>query len=105
MMSRILTLTLSLAAGLLGGTLSRWVTPTTVFAQAQLAAPREIRAQRFTLVDENGRIRGVFAIESPAPINGVEIKGAGNAIIKLFDNSGHEIFNAGPPSTRPLSQR
>jgi hypothetical protein len=105
MMNRILTLTLSLAAGLLGGTLSRCVTPTTVFAQAQLTAPKEIRAQRFTLVDENGRTRGVFAIESPAPINGVEIKGGGNAIIKLFDNSGREIFHAGPPSTRQLSQR
>jgi len=104
-MNRMLILTLSLAAGLLGGTLSRCVTPTTVFAQAQLTAPKEVRAQRFTLVDENGRIRGIFAIENPALINGVEIKGVGDAVIKLFDSNGHEIFHAGPASTRSLSQR
>jgi hypothetical protein len=105
MMNRMLTLTLSLAAGLLGGTLSRCVAPTTVFAQPELTAPKEIRAQRFTLVDENGRIRGVFAIENPAPMNGVEIKGIGDPVIKLFDSNGREIFHAGPPSTRQLSQR
>jgi hypothetical protein len=55
MMNQTLTLTLALAAVLLGGTFSRYVTPTTtVFAQAQLPAPKEIRAQRFTLVDERG---------------------------------------------------
>ena len=48
MMNRTLTVTLSLAAGLLGGTLSRYVNPTTVFAQVQSTAPTEIRAQRFT---------------------------------------------------------
>jgi len=103
-MNRMLVLTLSLAAGLLGGTLSRCVTPTTVFAQAQLTAPKEVRAQPFTL-DENGRIRGISAIENPPLINGVEIKGVGDAVIKLFDSNGHEIFHAGPASTRSLSQR
>jgi hypothetical protein len=119
MIKRTLTLTLSLAAGLLGGTLSRYVNPTTMFAQAQSTAPKEIRAQRFTLVDENGKVRGVFAIENLPPVNvvdmekgagnavtkQVEIKGAGEAVIKLFDPSGQEIFIAGSPSMRSLSQR
>ena len=73
MLNRTLTLILAFAAGLLGGTLSHNGVPTGAFAQAQSTAPKEIRAQRFTLVDENGRMRGVFAIEptsSPAmPFN------------------------------------
>jgi hypothetical protein len=119
MVNRTLTLALTLAAGLLGGTLSRYVNPTTVFAQAQSTAPKEIRAQRFTLVDEKGNVRGVFAIENLPPVNivemekgagkavtkQVEIKGPGEAVIKLFDPSGREIFIAGSPSMRPLSQR
>ena len=117
MMNRTLTVTLSLAAGLLGGTLSRYVNPTTVLAQVQSTAPTEIRAQRFTLVDENGQVRGVFAIENPrvnvvemkdggnAVTKQVEIKDAGEAVIKLFDTNGHEIFIAGSPSMRSLSQR
>jgi hypothetical protein len=119
MVNRTLTVTLSLAAGLLGGTLSRYMNPTTVFAQAQSTAPKEIRAQCFTLVDENGKVRGVFAIENLPPVNvaetekgagnavnkQVEIKGGGEAVIRLFDPSGHEIFVAGSPSMRSLSQR
>jgi len=59
-MNRILTVTLALAAGLFGGLLSRYVTPVSVHAQTQTAAPREIRAQRFTLVNADGVVLGVF---------------------------------------------
>jgi hypothetical protein len=86
MMNRTITLTLALAAGFLGGTLSRYVTPVTVFAQAQSTAAKEIRAQRFILVDENDKVRGTFAIEND-----------GNATIKLFDETGRETFSVGPP--------
>jgi len=65
MLNRTLTLMLAFAAGSLGGTLLRNVVPTGTFAQTQSTAPKEIRAQRFTLVDENGRMRGVFAIKTP----------------------------------------
>jgi hypothetical protein len=105
MVNRMLALSLCLAAGLLGGTVSLCVTPTTAFAQAQLTTPKEIRAQRFTLVDEKGRTRRVFAIEHPTPIDGVVINDAGNAVIKLFDSNGHEVFHAGSASPRSLSQR
>jgi len=82
----------------LGGTLSRYATPTTVFAQAQLTAPKEIRAQRFTLVDGHGTVRGVFAIDNPAQ------KG-GYAIIKLFDGGGREVFSTNPARERLVDQR
>jgi hypothetical protein len=94
MKNRALTLALAFAAGLLAGTLSRYVTPTTVFAQAQSTAPKDIRAQRFSLVDEHGTVRGIFAVEND-----------GNATIKLFDGSGREVFSAGPPSGRLVGQK
>jgi hypothetical protein len=94
MMNRILTPTLALAAGLLGGTLSRYVAPATVSAQGQSTAPKEIRADRFSLVDEHGRERGIFAIEKH-----------GNAIIKMFDGNGREVFSAGPPLNRLVGQK
>ena len=93
MMNQTLTLTLALAAGLLGGTFSRYLTPTTVFAQAQLPGPKEIRAQRFTLVDEHGTVRGVFAIDNPA-------QQGGYATIKLFDRAGREVFSTNPARER-----
>ena len=53
-------LTLSLAAGLLGGLLSRYLTPIPAYAQSQLSPPREIRAQNFVLVNDNDVASGVF---------------------------------------------
>lgn len=88
-----LTLALALGAGLLGGMLSRYVTPTTVLAQDRLTAPKEMRAQRFTLVNERGTVLGVFGLDSPEQ--------GSNPTIRLFDESGREIFRAGPPSNRP----
>src|ERR1700687_427136 len=99
MMNRILTLTLAVAAGLSGGTFSRYVTPTkTVLAQAQSRPPKEIRAQSFTLVDEHGTVRGVFAIDNPAQ------KG-GYAVIRLFDGGGREVFSTDPALERLVDQR
>jgi len=95
MMTRTTTLSLALVTGLLSGALSRYVTPMSVFAQGQSTVPKDIRAQRFTLVDENGKVRGVFAIEAAD----------GSAVIKLFDGGGHEVFSAGPPLSRPVGQR
>jgi hypothetical protein len=46
---------------------------------------------------------GVFGIESPAPIDGVMQKG--NPTIKLFDDSGREIYRAGPPFNRLVGQK
>jgi hypothetical protein len=93
-MNRTLTITLALASGLLGGTLSRYLTPTTVLAQVQSTTPKEIRAQRFTLVNEHGIVLGVFGTDESS-----------NATIRLFDDGGREIFRAGPPFARPVAQK
>jgi len=85
----------------LGGTLSRYVAPAVVFAESQSTAPKEIRAQRFTLVDENGAVRGVFAI---TPVDQNQ-KVGGDAVIKLYDGSGREVFSAGAPAGRLVGQR
>ena len=88
MLNPRLTLTLSLAAGLLGGLFSRYVSPTP--AQAQTAAPTEIRAQKFNLVDQNGTVRGVFAVDNP-------VQRGGHPVIKLFDIGGREVWSTSPP--------
>jgi hypothetical protein len=73
--------------------LSRHVTPITVLAQDRSTAPKDIRAQRFTLVNEQGIVLGAFGLDSPEQ--------GSNPTIRLFDESGREIFRAGPPSNRP----
>jgi hypothetical protein len=97
MLNPRLTLTLSLAAGLLGGLFSRYVSPTT--AQAQATAPIEIRAQKFTLVDQNGTVRGVFAVvEDP-------VRKGGYPLIQLFDIGGHEVWSTSPRTEKLVNQR
>ena len=97
MKQRVLTLALALGAGLLGGMLSPYVTPATVLAQDRSRAPKDIRAQRFTLVNEQGIVLGVFGMDSS--------KQGSSPAIRLFDESGHEIFRAGPPSNRLVGQK
>jgi len=104
MLNRTLTLTFAFAAGLLGGSLSHSAVPTVVFAQAQSTAPKEIRAQRFILVDENGTIRGLFAIEPPASPKGLKQKAGGDAVVMLYDDAGREVFRAGAPAGRLVGQ-
>jgi hypothetical protein len=81
-MNRKMNFTLALLAGLLGGVLSRYLIPTPVFAQAQAPAPREIRAQRFVLVNKEGRPLGLMAVES----NGIPV-------ITLLDENMRTIWS------------
>jgi hypothetical protein len=98
-MNRTLNLALSLGAGLLGGALSRWAVPTPVLAQAPVSPVKDIRAQRFTLVTEDGRILGTFGTDQPLNNNAMPV-------IKLFDTSGKEIWSAGGSGfIRKLSER
>jgi hypothetical protein len=66
-MHRKLNLVFALAAGLLGGFLSRYITPMPVLAQMQTAAPKEIQAQSFVVVDDKGNVVGTFksSVHSP----------------------------------------
>ena len=67
-MNRNLTLAISLAAGLLGGVLSHYVTLPAVHAQAPAPNAVEIRAQRFTLVDDQGSAIGTFTVRESGPV-------------------------------------
>ncbi len=65
-MNRKTNLILALAAGLVGGLLSRYINPMPAFAQTQLV-PKEIRAQSFVLVDEQGTAFGLMGF-SPSSV-------------------------------------
>ncbi len=79
-MSRTLKLTLSLPAPV-------------------VSAPKDVRAQRFTLVTEDGRILGTFGSDLSVNNNAMPV-------IKLFDPSGKEIWSAGGSGfLRKLSER
>ena len=72
---------LSFAAGLLGGAMSHYLSPQLVHAQSR--APKEIRAESFLLVNEQGAVLGTLSDESGRPS------------LKLFDERGREIWSAG----------
>ena len=59
-MSMKASLVFAAPAGFLGGAVSHYVVPVSVYAQTQGTAPQEIRSRKFVLVDEKGVTRGVF---------------------------------------------
>jgi len=77
---------LSFAAGLVGGLVPLYVLPPTVFAQAQKAAPKEIQAQNFILVNSQGTPMGLFGFNPQ-----------GKPIIKLVDERGMTIWTSEVP--------
>jgi hypothetical protein len=81
-MKRIPIIALALAAGLLGGLLSRYVSPVAVFAQAPSPAPKEIRAQSFVLVNAQGVPMGLMGIDPQ-----------GWPIIKLVNERGTTLWS------------
>lgn len=92
-MNRKLNLGLSLAAGLLGGFLSRYISPELVHAQAQAAPPKEIRAQSFVLVNADGKAAGLFGFDQD-----------GQANVILLDKTGKVVWSAsGKPNAKPLA--
>jgi hypothetical protein len=115
-MTNKLSVALALAAGLLGGLLTRYVAPPAAFAQNQASVSKEIRAQSFTLVDSSDRVVGTFTSESagpppPPPPPGVvppppRRSPAWRTRIVLRDSTGREIWSAGDnASILPLSRR
>jgi hypothetical protein len=113
-MNRNLTFAISLAAGLLGGVLSHFVALPSVHAQAPAANPVEIRAQRFTLVDEQGTAVGTFAVRESAAVvqrgpgypgrNGAAIAPVIAPRIVLLNPEGREIWSAGGTPFRALAE-
>ena len=95
--NRNLTVVLALAAGLLGGFLSRYITLPSVHAQVQLTDAVEIRSQRFTFVDPKGRVIATFTRAIP--------KGRGfRPQIALVDPDGRELWSAGVGELKPLAE-
>jgi hypothetical protein len=96
-MNRKFTVGLALAAGLAGGLLSRYISPSSALAQTQ--PPREIRAESFVLVDANDNVIGTFRASVPVPKPG----GLKRTVV-LMDANNQEIWRAGV-SVKVLAQK
>jgi hypothetical protein len=95
------TIAVALAAGLIGGVISRYISPAPVLAQqpqTQAQAPVELRAQRFALVNPQGLVVGTFTVDQPKPTD-ILIP----PTIRLLDWSGKEIWRAGGSPVRNLA--
>jgi len=97
-MNRNLTLVSALAAGFLGGFLSRSVTLPPVHAQTRPADALEVRAERFSVVDSKGRVIGTFAGAITKEPNGRE-----RSQIDLLDPTGRELWSAGGNGFKTLA--
>lgn len=104
-------LMLALAAGLLGGLISR-VTLPSVHAQNPQLAPvppppavtGEVRAQSFTLVDGADRTIGTFTVAPGDLWIGRDGRVNSQGRIVLRDPQGREIWSAGGSLIKPLSE-
>ncbi|HSU31862.1 MAG TPA: hypothetical protein VLJ11_11560 [Bryobacteraceae bacterium] len=78
----------AVSAGFVGGVASQWWRPMQTVS-AQIQAPRQMQAQRFVLVDPNGRTRGEFKMEGTQPE------------IVLYDRDGSVAWKVTAQSGRP----
>ena len=101
-MNKTLTATLALAAGFIGGLLTRYIAPPVALAQNQAPITKEIRAQSFTLVDPSDHTVGTFTYES-GPAAFVRPKTPPRIVLR--DSGGRELWSAGGTAVRPLSER
>ena len=83
-LARPFNVTLSIAAGLIGGTVAQYIHPaTSVHAQAQILAPKTLEAGAFRLVNEAGHVAGSLTINA-----------AGSGVVTMFDADGKVIFTS-----------
>ncbi len=81
---KLVNVTLSIAAGLIGGIAAPYLLPIApVHAQAQVQAPKTVEAGAFRLVDAAGHLAGSLAITPN-----------GNGVITMFDANGKVIFTS-----------
>jgi hypothetical protein len=92
------TIILALAAGLLGGFLSRHISLPSVHAQEQSPAALEVKSQRFILVDAQGHVVGTFTSAM------TEERGQTFPRITLVDPAGRELWSAGGRGFKYLSE-
>jgi hypothetical protein len=93
-MKRLSEWGLFLAAAFLGGLISHYAWTQPVQAQAQPPVPKEIRAQSFVLVNDQGVVQGVIAVGRSQN---------GRPSLKLYDGNGRELWSFGGNEVRPLS--
>ena len=111
-MDNKLVVAVALAAGLVGGMLTRYLAPPPVFAQTQTPVTNEIRARSFVLVDQFNEAVGTFTSE-PLPGRALrQFQTPGDqgfqlttpqARIVLRDANGRELWSAGGNPIRPLN--
>jgi hypothetical protein len=96
------TIAVALAAGLVGGAISRYISPAPVLAQqaqAPTSTPVELRAQRFSLVNPQGAVVATFAVDQPR----LDPSAPNTPSIRLLDSNGKEIWRAGGSPVRNLA--
>jgi hypothetical protein len=83
-LARPFSVTLSIAAGLFGGTIAQYILPaTSIHAQAQIPAPKALEAGTFRLINEAGHLAGSMTINA-----------AGSGVVTMFDADGKVIFTS-----------
>ena len=97
------TIAVALAAGLIGGVISRYISPAPVLAQqaqAQSPAPVELRAQRFSLVNPDGSVVATFTVDHPKTPDSFPLPPPS---VRLLDSGGKELWRAGGNPMRKLA--
>ncbi len=99
-MKKHLNIALALAAGLIGGLISRYIAPPFVMAQTPTPVTKDLRAESFVIVDSAGKTIATFA--SGRGTNAGRPSTGG--IVVLRDSDGHEIWSAGGTQFRTLTE-
>jgi hypothetical protein len=82
------SIVLGLIAGLAGGVVSSlFLVGTPVFAEKAFQEPKVIKAEKFEIIDKNGRLRGEFGLRSD-----------GTPILRLYDEDGNPRVGFSPKS-------
>jgi hypothetical protein len=92
------TVIIAFAAGLTGGVVSQRVISTPVYA-TPLSETKEVRAEKFVLVDHNGSPWGAFGIGAKDGWPTLEVKGKNGRLYRVpWDDA---KFGVGNPSVVP----
>ena len=107
-MNRLKVLAVALAGGIIGGLISRSLSPDPVLAQAPTASPTvELRAQRFVLLNQNGAVVATFTGELPSlPVGIVNPRpdiSDSRPSVRILDPNGNEMWRVGGNPVRGLA--